>query len=151
MRNIIFAAAAVAAFATPAYANEARVEARGGVIWADGDSEAFGGLAAGYDFDLGTSTFVGVEVSGDKVFTDNTKVAWGFTGRAGAKVGAGKLYAAGGYTTEFCDVCDGNWHIGAGYQHSLGTNLFGKLEYRRYLVDNFSDTNAVAVGVGMTF
>lgn len=154
MRTVLLSlAAAAAVVATPALANETRVEARGGVIWGGGDSEAIAGAAIGYDFDLGTSAFAGVEVSGDKILTSGTKVAFGFTGRAGAKLGAGKLYANGGYTTEFCDSCKGSWHAGAGYQQNLGNQLYGKVEYRHYFPEQsfVSDSDAVAVGLGLRF
>ncbi len=108
MRKVLLAIVASAALATPALANEARVEARGGVIWFPGTSKAVAGVAAGYDFDLGSSAFVGGEVSADKVLTAGTKVAFGFTGRAGFKAGeSAKLFAAGGYTTAFCNGCEG--------------------------------------------
>ena len=155
MRTVLLSlAAAAAVVATPALANEARVEARGGVIWSGGDSEAIAGAAIGYDYDLGTSAFAGVEVSGDKILTSGTKVAFGFTGRVGAKISeAGKLYANGGYTTEFCDSCKGAWHAGAGYQQNLGSQLYGKVEYRHFFPEaNFAaDSDAVAVGLGLRF
>jgi outer membrane immunogenic protein len=155
MRTVLFSlAAAAAVVATPALANEGRVEARGGVIWGGGDTEATAGAALGYDFDLGTSAFVGAEVSGDKILVSNTKVAFGFTGRVGAKLSeAGKLYANGGYTTEFCDACKGSWHAGAGYQQDLGTQLYGKVEYRHFFPEQnlVSDSDAVSVGLGLRF
>jgi hypothetical protein len=155
MRTVLFSlAAAAAVVATPALANEGRVEARGGVIWGGGDTEATIGAALGYDFDLGTSAFVGAEVSGDKVLVSDTKVAFGFTGRLGAKINeVGKLYANGGYTTEFCDNCDGSWHLGAGYQHDFGTRMYGKVEYRHFFpeADLVSDSDAVSVGLGLRF
>lgn len=155
MRTVLISlAAAAAAAATPALANESRVEARGGVIWGGGDTEATIGTAIGHDVDLGTSAFFGAEVSGDKVLTSGTKVAWGFTGRVGAKVGdAGKVYANGGYTTEFCSSCESNWHVGGGYQHNLGNNLYGKVEYRHYLpkAAGAADSDAVGVGLGVRF
>ena len=67
MRLVILPLIALAAAATPALANEARVEARGGVIWDGGVTEDVWGIAAGYDWDLGEKTFVGLEVSGDKI------------------------------------------------------------------------------------
>ncbi len=151
MRKFVLPLLASLAVATPALANEARVEARGGVIWAPGNSEATAGIAAGYDFDLGPAAFAGMEVSGDKVLTSGTKVAFGITGRAGAKLAATKLFVAGGYTTEFCDGCDGAWHAGAGAELPLMGNIYGKVEYRHYFVDNFSDSDAVVAGVGMKF
>jgi len=153
MRLVLISLAASLVAATPALANEARVEARGGVAWSNGESEAIAGVAAGYDYDLGQTAFVGAEVTADKLLTDNTKVSFGFNGRLGAKIAeAGKLYAVGGYNTEFCDLCDGTWTAGAGYQHSFG-KLYGKVEYRHFFVDsNFGDdVDAVAVGLGVKF
>ncbi|HEY0959020.1 MAG TPA: hypothetical protein VGE05_07065, partial [Novosphingobium sp.] len=105
------------------------------------------------DFDLGSSAFVGAEISADKILTDNTRVSFGFGGRAGVKVSeAGKLYAAGSYQTKPCALCEDSWTLGAGYQHNLGNNLYGKVEYRHYFVDNgVSDPDAVTVGLGMRF
>jgi outer membrane immunogenic protein len=154
MRTVLISLAAALVAASPAVANEARVEARGGVIWGGGETEATAGAAVGYDVDLGTSGFLGAEVSGDKVLTSGTKVAFGFTGRAGAKVGAaGKLYANGGYTTEFADGAEGSWHVGGGYQQNLGDRLYGKVEYRHYLPKAAvaADSNTVGVGLGLRF
>lgn len=152
MRKVLLALAASVAIASPALAQEARVEGRGGVIWDNGDEEAIGGVAVGYDFDLGTSTFVGAEISADKILTDNTRVSFGFGGRAGARLGeAGKLYAAGSYQTKPCATCEESWTLGAGYQHNLSSNLYGKVEYRHYFVDGFSDPDAVALGLGLRF
>lgn len=152
MRSILLAAAASLVAATPALANETRVEARGGIVWNNGDSDATAGVAAGYDFDLGNMAFAGGEVTADKILTSGTKVSFGFNGRLGAKVGdAGKLYAVGGYNTESCDACDGTWTAGAGYQHGF-SNLYGKVEYRHFFVKNgFSDYDAAVVGVGYKF
>jgi hypothetical protein len=154
MRTVLISLAAALAAASPAIANEARVEARGGVIWGGGDTEATVGAAVGYDLDLGTSAFAGAEVSGDKILTGGTKVGFGFTGRAGVRTSeAGKLYANGGYTTEFCDTCEGSYHVGAGYQQNLGSQLYGKVEYRHYLpkAAGAADSDAVGVGVGLRF
>lgn len=153
MRTVLISLAAALVAASPAVANEARVEARGGVIWGGGDTEATTGAAVGYDVDLGTSGFVGAEVSGDKILTSGTKVGFGFTGRAGAKLGAGKLYANGGYTTEFCDTCEGSWRVGAGYQQNLGNRLYGKVEYSHYLPQaaGAADSDSVGVGLGLRF
>jgi outer membrane immunogenic protein len=153
MRKVLLPLLASLAIASPALANEARVEARGGVIWNDGDSEAIAGVAAGYDFDLGGSTFAGVEASADKILESNTRLAFGFSGRAGVKLSeAGKLYGIGGYTTKACRFCDDSLHLGAGYQHNFGQSLYGKVEYRHYFFDNgVSDPDAVVAGVGMRF
>jgi opacity protein-like surface antigen len=151
MRKIILPLLASLAVATPALANEARVETRGGVYWMPGDSEATAGVAAGYDFDLGSVAFTGVEVSADKILTSGTKVAFGFTGRAGAKVAGSKLFAATGYTTEPCTGCEGAWHLGAGAEVPLMGKVYGKVEYRHFFVDNFADSDSVVAGVGLKF
>lgn len=153
MRKVLLPLLASLAVASPALANEARVEARGGVIWGQGDSEAVAGIAAGYDFDLGSNAFAGVEVSGDKVLESNTRVAFGFTGRAGAKISdAGKLYATGGYTTKFARFGDDSLHLGAGYQHAFGDKFYGKVEYRHYFFDHgVADPDAVVAGLGVRF
>ncbi len=140
------AAAAALVAATPAAANEARAEVRGGVVWAAGAEEATAGVALGYDFDLGTSAFAGVEASADKVLEGGANVVFGTSVRAGAKVGDGKLYAIGGFSfTEH----DDSWHLGAGYQHKVGSNLYVKAEYRRFF--DVVDVNSAVFGVGVNF
>ncbi|MEL0211371.1 MAG: hypothetical protein VW891_12465, partial [Novosphingobium sp.] len=67
MRLVLISLAASLVAATPALANETRVEARGGAVWNDSNTEALAGVAAGYDYDLGQAAFVGAEVSADKV------------------------------------------------------------------------------------
>jgi len=148
---LLAAAATLGAAATPALANETRVEARGGVYWLPGTSKGVAGIAGGYDFDLGPAAFSGVEISGDKILTSNTKVAWGFTGRLGAKLAGSKVFAAGGYTTEPCDACKGSWHAGVGGEVPLGTMLYGKAEYRHYFTSNAADSDALMAGLGIKF
>lgn len=137
---------------TPASANEARVEARGGVIFGGGDEEGIAGVAAGYDFDLGDRFFIGPEVSADKILEDGTRFTFGLGGRAGVKVSdAGKLYAIGTWQSKPCRGCDDLWTAGAGYQHSFGSRFYGKIEYRHYFADDASDADAVLAGVGLRF
>lgn len=154
MRKVLLALAASLAVASPALANEGRVEARGGVIWGGGSSDAIAGVAAGYDWDLGSSLFGGIEVSGDKVLDGfYNRVSLGAGARLGVKTSdAGKLYVAGSYQSKFCSFCKDGISAGAGYQHKLGTNLYGKLEYRHIFYDNgVIDGNTAGVGIGMTF
>lgn len=153
MKKFILPLIASLAIATPALANEGRAEVRGGVIWSNGDSEATFGAALGYDFDLGANTFLGAEVSGDKIDASGTKVAWGFTGRAGIKAGEKtKLFAAGGYTTEPCDLCEDSWHAGAGVEQSLGQRFYVKGEYRHNFVSSgLPDSDTLVAGVGIKF
>jgi opacity protein-like surface antigen len=152
MRKIILPLVASLALATPALANEARVEARGGVAWLPGTSKGTAGIAAGYDYDLGSAAFVGAEVSADKVLTSGTKVAFGFTGRAGAKLNQVKLFAAGGYTTEIASGFEGNWHAGAGANLDITNNVYLTTEYRHFFKNgNGFDADAVVAGVGLKF
>lgn len=154
MRKIAIAVAAAAtAFAAPAFAQEAagegRVEARGGIAWANGFEEAVAGVAAGYDFDLGEAAFIGAEASADKILAGGADVVWGVGGRVGANVGTqGKLFAAGGYAFgEGEDVP----YLGGGYEHKLGdSGVYIKAEYRHFFSD-FVDVNTAAAGVGFKF
>jgi outer membrane immunogenic protein len=147
MLKYALAALALTAAASPALANEGRVEARGGIVWAGGGEEAVAGAAAGYDWDLGESAFIGVEGSADKILVDGIDVLFGATARVGAKLGEnGRLYATGGYTFGEGDAA----HIGAGYQHNLGESVYAKVEYRHFF-DDFADLDAAVVGIGFRF
>lgn len=147
MRKIaLLGAVAAVAVAAPASANEGRFEARGGIAWANGVEEAVAGVATGYDFDLGTGAFAGVEASADKILADGADVVFGVTARAGARLGTGgKLYATAGYSFNDGDA----FHAGAGYQHKLGESAYIKAEYRRFF--DFVDVNTAAIGFGLTF
>lgn len=149
MNKFLLAAIAASAFvASPAMANEARVEARGGIAFSGGAEEAFAGIGAGYDFDLGETAFAGVDVGADKVLVDGADVFWTIGGRIGAKVGGkGKVYALTGigFSEGFEDA-----YVGAGYQHKLSDKIYGKVEYRRVLTEG-TDVNFAGVGVGLAF
>jgi opacity protein-like surface antigen len=137
--------------ATPAYANEGRAEVRGGVLWGFGDSEGVAGIALGYDWDLGDSAFGGVEVSGDKILEDGSKIAFGATGRLGIKAGEStKVYADGGYTSKPCTGCDDSLHVGAGLEQKLGTSVYIKVAYRHFF-SGAGDFDAVVGGLGLNF
>lgn len=152
MRNLVLPVLASLALAAPAMA-DTRAEVRGGVISYSGNSEATYGAAAGVDFDLAPLIFAGVEVSADKVNGTGAKTAWGVSGRLGAKLPSGtKLFAAGGYTTEVCDLCDAQWHAGAGLQQSIMGPFYVKAEYRHYFPNNLIQAgDAGVVGVGVSF
>jgi len=153
MRKFILPLLASLAVTTPALADETRVEVRGGAIWSDGTTEDTWGAAAGFDHDLGANAFAGFEVSGDKIGTSGTKVAWGLTGRLGVKAAPGtKVFATGGYTTEPCDLCEDSWHAGAGIEQNISGPFFVKAEYRHHFVGNaVPDSDAVVAGVGIKF
>jgi outer membrane immunogenic protein len=151
MNRLTLALAAVAAMvAAPAYAEgEARVEARGGITWASGDSYGFAGVGGGYDFDLGERAFIGLDLGADKVLASGTDVFVSVGGRFGARMSdEGRLYVSGG--AGFC--CGGSDpYAGAGYQHNFGRNLYGKIEYRHSFAGDGPDINFVGVGLGLRF
>lgn len=142
------AAAAVCAFiSTPALANEARVEVRGGIAWVAGASTESIGLSLGYDADISESFFAGIEAVADTDF-DISDPVLGVNARLGAKVGEnGKAFVTAGYAydtwSEFDDAV-----VGAGYQHNVGTNALLSIQYQRY-VD--LDINRATVGLGFRF
>ncbi|MCJ2177058.1 hypothetical protein [Novosphingobium album (ex Hu et al. 2023)] len=150
---VSLAAAAAAVLATPALANETRVETRGGVIWNNGDTEAIAGIAAGYDYDLGDKFFAGVQGSADKVLTSNTRVTWGVGGRVGAKVlPTTKAYALASWQSKSCRYCNSAVGVGGGLQQDLGSRYFVKAEYQHLLVgDNTPDADLGLVGLGVKF
>jgi len=150
MRSMIVLAAAAAgmAAAVPAQAKELRAEVHGGDFRINDEDEAFIGVAAGYDWDLGANGFFGVEASADKILGGDSDIDLGASARIGIKNDEdGKLYALTGYT--FRDAAD-SWHIGAGYQHKVTGNVYLKLEYRHHMADA-GDADALALGLGMTF
>ncbi|PZQ54087.1 MAG: hypothetical protein DI555_13500 [Novosphingobium pentaromativorans] len=150
---VSLAAVAAVAAATPALANEARVEARTGIIWDGSDSEAVAGVAVGYDYDLGNKLFVGVEGSADKVLTDNTRVSWGVGGRAGFKVTpTTKLYANSTWQSKFSKYGNSAVAVGGGVEQALNDRFYGKVEYKHLLVgDNTPDADVGLIGVGVKF
>ena len=153
MRKIVLPLLASLALASPALANETRVETRGGVIWSNGTSEDTWGAAVGYDFDLAPNTFAGLELSGDKIGATGTKVAFGANGRLGVKAGTGTaLYGTGGYSTETCDTCKGQWNLGAGVEQNISGPFYVKAEYRHLFEKNLMPgADALAAGVGVRF
>lgn len=139
------------AVAMPAQANEARAEVRGGVFFGGGAEEASVGAAAGYDWSLSDTLFVGLEASADKIldgaFDD---VSFGVSGRLGTSFGPAKVYAIGGYQTEPCDLCVNAWSGGAGAQFGVSENAYLKAEYRHFFTSNNApDFDAVLIGIGI--
>lgn len=155
MKKFVFSAAVCAisaAVAAPAQANEARAEVRGGVFFGSGSEDAAVGLAAGYDWDLSETLFVGLEASADKVldgFYDDVSFGGGL--RIGTSFGdAAKGYVIGGYNTQICDLCVDAWSAGAGLQYGITENAYLKAEYRRYFPGSgLNDYNSVLVGIGI--
>ena len=147
----LIATVAALVAAVPAAA-QVRVEARGGMTFGESQSEeAVAGVAAGYDYSVGDQgAFFGVEASGDKILIDDSGLVLGATARTGFRTGPAKLFIAGGYSHLTCDFCSDAVHVGAGAELDVTSNVYGKLEYRRFFFDGI-DSNVVAAGVGMRF
>lgn len=152
MRNYILAVAASALFAAPAFAGESRAEVHGGVFFGPNYStEAVVGVAAGHDFDLGSSTFAGVEASADKILLDDTRVVIGGTLRFGVKTEeGGRAYLTGGYSSKPCADCEDALQVGFGLQQNITSALYVKGDFRHFFAD-FGDANVAAAGIGMRF
>jgi outer membrane immunogenic protein len=151
MRKLAILAALSAFGATPALASgEGRIEARGGLATCCSTEEAFLGVAAGYDFDLGEKAFIGIEGSADKILVDGSDVLFGVAARVGAKAGEKtRFYALGGMG--FADG-ESDPFLGAGVEFGFGGRAYGKVEYRRVITSGgFSDLNFFGAGVGARF
>jgi outer membrane immunogenic protein len=148
-KYFVVAVVAATILSKPAFAGEggeARIEARGGLYWSGGDSPNFlGGIAAGYDLDLGDTVFLGPEVSYDTNFEGDHLVNLGV--RLGFKAGKmARIYVNAAY-----DVADGDeFNAGGGAQFDFSNRVYGKVEYRRYLF-NGPDVNIATVGLGLKF
>ncbi len=147
----------------------------------EGDSGVLYGIGIGYDFDIGQKGFVGVEANLDDstmkecdtsvVLVNDAlclragrDISVGL--RGGVKVSeAGKIYALAGYTnarykfsyttpagvtTSDSENLDG-FRLGAGYQHDIGGNAYGKVEYRYSNYEADVSRHQVLLGVGVNF
>ncbi|EGD59167.1 hypothetical protein Y88_1229 [Novosphingobium nitrogenifigens DSM 19370] len=143
------------ALATPAMADETRVEVHTGLDWSQGNTKGTIGIAGGRDFTLAPGTFLGVEGSLDKLLASNAVAVFGLTARGGIAVPTlGKIYALGGYATKPFHGGSPDWNYGFGVQHPLGAKTYAKLEYRHYTESANGITpvrNAMTVGFGATF
>ena len=139
------------------------------------------GIGFGYDMNVGQNAFVGLDFSIDDstmkecatsailandelCLRAGRDLAAGI--RAGVNVGErGKLYALAAYTnarykfayttpagvtTSDAENLDG-FRLGAGYQHALSGNTYGKVEYRYSNYENDVERHQVLFGLGMTF
>jgi outer membrane immunogenic protein len=152
LHHVAIALFAALTAASPALAGEGRIEARGGYYKDVGPGAGVAGIAAGYDFDIGSQAFIGPEVSIDKVLRSGNEYLFGLTGRAGVKLGErGKLFVAGGVTPK--SVEESPYRLGGGYEHRLGGNLYIKAEYRHYFAERsvFDSGDSVTAGVGFKF
>lgn len=147
--------AATALLATPALADETRVEVHTSGNFYGGDYQQSIGAAVGHDFSLAPGAFVGAEASLDKLLATDTLTSFGLSGRVGANLGpVGKLYAVGGWATAPYHGGNPDWNVGAGYQHSFLPGTYAKLEYRHYTSSANGITpsrDALTVGFGAHF
>jgi outer membrane immunogenic protein len=139
------------------------------------------GIGLGYDFAVTPKAFVGVDLSIDDssvkdceasaiLLNDELCLRAGRDLAAGVRAGVnvgerGKLYALAGYTnarfrfdyktpagvrTRESENLDG-FRIGAGYQHAISGNTYGKVEYRYSNYEQDISRHQVLFGVGVNF
>ena len=145
--TISAAIAAVALAASPAHADETRVEVRGGIAWCCGSSDETIGLAVGHDFDLSSGLFIGVEGVADTNF-DFVDPLLGVNARLGTKLGEkSKLFGTVGYAYD-TGFEDDDLVLGAGYQYNISDRALFSVQYQRYVDFN---VNRASVGVGYRF
>ncbi|MES2055191.1 MAG: porin family protein [Pseudomonadota bacterium] len=157
--KFLLASVAMFAVATPALAQEATEEFKGGVrvegravldhAKASVNKDSIGktgfgyGVEAGYDAALSgfvLGAYVGIEGATTKICELSTCIKSGrnLTAgvRAGAVVGNGLLYAKGGYTNGRLKVQDTDlsgtadgFHLGVGYEYNVSAKTYVKAEY----------------------
>lgn len=146
-----------------------------------GDSGAVYGIGLGYDLAVGNGAFVGADFSFDNssqkeceagalVNNDELCLRAGRDLAAGIRGGVmmgerGKLYALAAYTnarfkssyttpagvvTREAANLDG-FRLGAGYQHKIAGNAYGKIEYRYSNYEAGVERHQALVGVGIEF
>jgi outer membrane immunogenic protein len=177
--------AALAATATPACAEGFRAEIHGGWDRVQGggqeDDGAVYGIGLGYDMNIGSGAFAGIDLSFDDstmkeceksavVANDEACLRAGRDLAAAVRVGAnvgpnGKLYALAGYSNARFrfdyktpagaltrDSDDlDGFRLGAGYQHGFGGRAYGKIEYRYSNYERDVSRHQAVIGVGITF
>jgi outer membrane immunogenic protein len=163
MRKIALLAALAAFSAAPAYASgEARVEAQLGYDDIGGESGVTYGTVLGYDMDIGSTAFVGVEVGFAETSIEELDVKAGRDLSAGVRFGVevserGKLYGLVGYSNQrfsapgFASENIDGIRVGVGYQHDISKNLYGKVEYRYTNYELGVDRQTVVAGLGARF
>ncbi len=145
------------------------------------DSGVLYGIGLGYDLNVGKNAFVGIDLSADDstmkecetgsiIANDELCLRAGRDLAAGVRAGVnvgegGKLYALAGYTnarfkfayttpagvtTREAENLDG-FRLGVGYQHALGGNTYGKVEYRYSNYEQDITRHQVLLGVGVSF
>jgi outer membrane immunogenic protein len=146
-----------------------------------GESGVVYGIGLGYDHAIGDRAFIGVDFSLDDstqkecessalVANDELCIRAGRDIAAGVRGGfrvgeRGKLYALAGYTnarftsayttpagvtTREGENLDG-FRLGAGYQHTIAGNAYGKVEYRYSNYEADIERHQVLVGIGFEF
>lgn len=163
MRIIAFFAVLAAFTTTPAFASgEARVELQLGYDDIGGESGVTYGTVLGYDLDLGSTAFAGVEVG----IAESTIKGGGVTadrdlsvsGRFGVELSErSKVYALLGYSNQRLSApglggtnLDGI-RVGAGFEHDIAKNIYGKVEYRYTNYELGVDRHTVVAGLGARF
>ncbi|MCP1468998.1 outer membrane immunogenic protein [Sphingobium sp. OAS761] len=178
MKTVIFAAMAAAAFATPAFAQDAapftgaRAEVLAGYDKLDTNGSGLGnpdgflyGIALGYDAQMGGAV-LGIEgeisdsTANTEAFGTDVDAARDLYigARAGFLVGPQALaYVKAGYTNariEYQGCCAENGdgvRVGAGLEYKLNGQMFVKGEYRYSNYEADVERHQVVAGLGIRF
>jgi outer membrane immunogenic protein len=163
MRKIALLAAFAAFAATPAYASgEARVEIQLGYDEIGGESGVTYGSVLGYDMEIGSTAFAGVEVGVSNTTIKESGITADRELSAGVRFGfdvseQGKLYGLVGYSNQRFSApglggenIDGV-RVGAGYQHDISKSLYAKAEYRYTNYELGVERHTVVAGLGARF
>lgn len=150
--SIACVAFALSCVSAPALADEAYVEAVGGVSFAHEEDAVVAGLAAGYDFDLNEVLFAGVEGTLEKELVEDRHFAAGIGVRVGASVTErGKAFVGLNWQSKDCPECDEAWGFTTGFEQELGEHLYAKLEYKHLILAEEPNKNIVIGGIGYMF
>ncbi|GAM07156.1 hypothetical protein [Novosphingobium sp. MBES04] len=145
-------ALAVAGLASPAHADEAYAEVIGGISFGPEEDAAIFGLAAGYDWDLTETIFVGLEASLDKEMVKERHVALGIGVRAGLEVTErGKAFVGLNYQSKDCPHCEAAWGFSGGWEQEIGERLYLKGEYKHLATEHEGDKEILIAGLGIMF
>lgn len=135
-----------------AHADESYAELISGISWNREQSEAIVGIAAGHDFDLDETHFVGVELSLEKELVSERHVAAGIGGRFGrTMMSGGKAFVGVNWQTKDCFECGSAFGFNGGWEQDIAEGIYAKIEYKHLLVNHETDKDIVLAGLGVMF
>lgn len=117
------------------------------------------GVALGYDADIGKHAFIGAQAMLDSIKSEGDSYAnYGVVARIGARSeDNSRIYALGGYAAQNFGFDAGTWagwRLGAGYEQTVGKDVFIKIEYRYSEYSKYGESinqNTGIIGFGTRF